>query len=145
MKVVATIVVAALVSAVAATSTAATTELRPGIASAFLRSLPPAVVEERRTNALWAPAWGGGQAGRRAGGQWSRWGEESTPARPSAQSPVSAPEETSQLAPRYVKGERVRHRRFGSGTIRGLTGGGRDLSLRQARKSFTIYPRSLSK
>jgi DNA helicase-2/ATP-dependent DNA helicase PcrA len=38
-------------------------------------------------------------------------------------------EEPSQDAPRYVKGERVRHRRFGSGTIRGLTGGGRDLKV----------------
>ena len=30
-------------------------------------------------------------------------------------------EELSQDTPRYVKGERVRHRRFGSGTIQGLT------------------------
>jgi DNA helicase-2/ATP-dependent DNA helicase PcrA len=28
-----------------------------------------------------------------------------------------------------VRGERVRHRRFGSGTIRGLTGAGRDLKV----------------
>jgi hypothetical protein len=28
-----------------------------------------------------------------------------------------------------VKGERVRHRRFGSGTIQGLTGTGRDLKV----------------
>jgi DNA helicase-2/ATP-dependent DNA helicase PcrA len=34
--------------------------------------------------------------------------------------------------PRYVKGERVRHRRFGSGTIRGLAGGGRDLKVEVA-------------
>ena len=32
-------------------------------------------------------------------------------------------------AQRYVKGERVRHRRFGSGTIRGLSGVGRDLKV----------------
>jgi DNA helicase-2/ATP-dependent DNA helicase PcrA len=103
-------------------------ELRPGIASAFLRSLPPSVVEERRTNALWAP-WGtGAQAGRRGPGQWSRWGEESLPPR----APAAAPEEASQDTPRYVKGERVRHRRFGSGTIRGLTGGGRDLKVEVA-------------
>ena len=31
-----------------------------------------------------------------------------------------------------MKGERVRHRRFGSGTIRGLTGGGRDLKVEVA-------------
>jgi hypothetical protein len=28
-----------------------------------------------------------------------------------------------------VKGERVRHRRFGSGTIQGLTGSGKDLKV----------------
>jgi hypothetical protein len=38
-------------------------------------------------------------------------------------------EEESQLAPRFVKGERVRHRRFGSGTIQGLVGAGRDLKV----------------
>jgi hypothetical protein len=39
------------------------------------------------------------------------------------------PPEDSQDTPRYVKGERVRHRRFGSGTIRGLSGVGRDLKV----------------
>jgi DNA helicase II / ATP-dependent DNA helicase PcrA len=112
-------------------------ELRPGIASAFLRSLPPALVEERRTNALWAPdgrmgRWAGGQAGRGAGGQWGRWREEPPPVGPSAHLPRLPTEEASQDAPRYVKGERVRHRRFGSGTIRGLTGGGRDLKVEVA-------------
>jgi len=105
-------------------------ELRPGIASAFLRSLPPSVVEERRTNALWAPWGNGAQGGRRGPGQWSRWGEESSPPRAPAAS--AAPEEASQDTPRYVKGERVRHRRLGSGTIRGLTGGGRDLKVEVA-------------
>jgi DNA helicase-2/ATP-dependent DNA helicase PcrA len=38
-------------------------------------------------------------------------------------------EEASQDTPRFVKGERVRHRRFGSGTIQGLTGAGRDLKV----------------
>ena len=41
----------------------------------------------------------------------------------------SPPEEASQDMPRYVKGERVRHRRFGSGTIQGLMGTGRDLKV----------------
>lgn len=39
------------------------------------------------------------------------------------------PEQASQDSPRYVKGERVRHRRFGGGTIRGLNGKGRDLKV----------------
>jgi len=33
----------------------------------------------------------------------------------------------SQDTPRYVKGERVHHRKFGSGTIAALSGSGRDL------------------
>jgi DNA helicase-2/ATP-dependent DNA helicase PcrA len=48
------------------------------------------------------------------------------PFRPTA---IPTEPESSQDSPRYVKGERVRHRRFGSGTIRGLTGTGRDLKV----------------
>jgi DNA helicase-2/ATP-dependent DNA helicase PcrA len=95
-------------------------ELRPGIASRFLRALPPDILEERRTTSLWAPDWGsGGRAVGRYGGRSALF--------PSSAS--SASEEESQDAPRYVKGERVRHRRFGSGTIQGLTGTGRDLKV----------------
>src|SRR5581483_56867 len=110
-------------------------ELRPGIRSRFLEALPPGIVEERRTGALWAPGWADGRTGRRsdgwkAGGR-SRWdGGYDAPAR--ASGGRGAPEEESQMAPRYVKGERVRHRRFGSGTIRGLTGAGRDLTVEVA-------------
>jgi len=42
---------------------------------------------------------------------------------------AEAPEEVSQDTPRYIRGERVRHRRFGSGAIQGLTGAGRDLKV----------------
>jgi len=96
-------------------------ELRPGIASRFLRALPPDIVEERRTTSLWAPDWSG-KTGGRYGGMAGRGGLF-----PSSSS--SASEEESQDAPRYVRGERVRHRRFGSGTIQGLTGTGRDLKV----------------
>jgi DNA helicase-2/ATP-dependent DNA helicase PcrA len=106
-------------------------ELRPGIASRFLRAIPPGIIEERRTTSLWAPDWGG-TGGRRDGGR--AWGSRSaassgyqnSPARPPA---VPPDDEVSQDSPRYVKGERVRHRRFGGGTIQGLTGTGRDLKV----------------
>ncbi len=111
-------------------------ELRPGIPSAFLKALPPAIVEERRTSSMSTPGWSGAGAGR-PGAQWGRrssaarrWLDDDDPP-PSAAARQPAAEE-SQLAPRYVKGERVRHRRFGSGTIRGLTGGGRDLKVEVA-------------
>jgi DNA helicase-2/ATP-dependent DNA helicase PcrA len=105
-------------------------ELRPGIASAFLKALPPAIVEERRTSSM--SGWGEGQRGGWGGARRhyrESWAEDLPSLRSSAHPPVG---EESQLAPRYVKGERVRHRRFGSGTIRGLTGGGRDLKVEVA-------------
>ena len=105
-------------------------ELRPGIPSRFLKALPPGIVEERRTTSLWAPDWTAGYRAGGAGGQWRRggaWRGAEVPAAPAAR--AAAEEEPSQDAPRYVKGERVRHRRFGSGTIRGLSGVGRDLKV----------------
>jgi DNA helicase-2/ATP-dependent DNA helicase PcrA len=106
-------------------------ELRAGIPSRFLRALPPGILDERRTTSLWAPDWGGGRTGGRAD---SRSGSLGTAGFRSAgwaadRPTAGAPEEVSQDAPRYVKGERVRHRRFGSGTIQGLTGTGRDLKV----------------
>jgi DNA helicase-2/ATP-dependent DNA helicase PcrA len=112
-------------------------ELRPGMASRFLRAIPPGIIEERRTTSLWAPSWGVGQRGSGAAGQWARAGSQSSagfdgpaalpPTRPEGSRP--AEEEASQDSPRYVKGERVRHRRFGGGTIQGLMGTGRDLKV----------------
>ena len=104
-------------------------ELRPGIPSRFLRALPPGILEERRTTSTWRPA---GPRGGEAAGQWTRsggWSADAAhrPAAPLPRGPAEA--EASQDSPRYVKGERVRHRRFGSGTIRGLSGVGRDLKV----------------
>ena len=97
-------------------------EIRPGMPSRFLRAVPPGIIEEKRTSSLWAPAmtgygvFGGGRA---AAKPWLR-------EHPTGRLPE---EELSQDAPRFVKGERVRHRRFGSGTIEGLTGAGKDLKV----------------
>jgi DNA helicase-2/ATP-dependent DNA helicase PcrA len=111
-------------------------ELRPGIASAFLKALPPSLVEECRTSSMSAPSWGGsGREWAGSGGSRRRqnWLDDDDVSAPVRSGPLpSAPDHESQLAPRYVKGERVRHRRFGSGTIRGLTGGGRDLKVEVA-------------
>jgi DNA helicase-2/ATP-dependent DNA helicase PcrA len=103
-------------------------ELRPGMASRFLRAIPPGIIEERRTTSLWAPDWGtGGRVDTRsAGPSWTRYGSDAGPV---DRTGASSPEEASQDTPRYVKGERVRHRRFGSGTIQGLLGTGRDLKV----------------
>ncbi len=92
-------------------------ELRPGRASRFLKALPPAVLDEQRTTSLWSLPWADGQMGR-----WTGRRPREDDLRPSEG-------EASQDTPRYVKGERVRHRRFGSGTIQGLLGSGRDLKV----------------
>jgi DNA helicase-2/ATP-dependent DNA helicase PcrA len=87
-------------------------QLMPGLPSRFLDGLPPDVVEERRTSGVF-----GGDLYRRrplAAQDWSVFEEPQ-------------PEMESQDVPRYVKGERVHHRRFGSGTITAISGTGRDL------------------
>ena len=91
--------------------------------SRFLDALPPQVVEERSTTPSWRPQRGSSGA---------------MPPRPSRPRGAAArrllpelgfPEEVSQDAPRYVTGERVRHRKFGGGIVRAVSGEGRDLRV----------------
>jgi DNA helicase-2/ATP-dependent DNA helicase PcrA len=97
-------------------------QLLPGTASRFLDAIPPGVCEERRSSGVF-----GGQGLRRsARAGHPLWLDAGTHHPGTTTFEV---EEESQDAPRYVKGERVRHRRFGTGTIRGLDGRGRDLKV----------------
>jgi DNA helicase-2/ATP-dependent DNA helicase PcrA len=100
-------------------------QLMPGVPSRFLEAIPPGVIEERRSSGVF-----GGTPWRRTVGDERRtavWiGAGSVPA---AMGTDHDSDLDSQDSPRYVKGERVRHRRFGSGTIRGLAGRGRDLKV----------------
>ena len=90
--------------------------------SRFLAALPPQVVEERSTTPSWRPLRSSGAMAPR-------------PARPRRAAArrllpdLGFPEEASQDAPRYVKGERVRHRKFGGGIVRAISGEGRDLRV----------------
>jgi DNA helicase-2/ATP-dependent DNA helicase PcrA len=118
-------------------------DFRGGIASRFLRDVPPGLVEERTTSlggrqdwAVPRRPWGGGDHS----GSWKdrgptspgrvftggdavrQWGERAKA--------IPEPEDISQDAPRYVAGERVRHRRFGDGSIVSLSGAGKDLKVR---------------
>jgi DNA helicase-2/ATP-dependent DNA helicase PcrA len=93
-------------------------QLMPGMASRFFNAIPPTVSEERRSSAAFgADAWRRATSGGRR------------PPRSVGEATEPAPEAESQDTPRYVKGERVRHRRFGGGIIRGLVGRGRDLKV----------------
>ena len=80
--------------------------------SRFLEAVPAHVLEERSTS----PRWDGARA-----------------ARPRASAMVtpepSWEEEVSQDAPRYARGERVRHRKFGEGVVRAVAGSGRALKV----------------
>src|SRR5467141_1207186 len=90
--------------------------------SRFLDALPPHVVEERSTTPSWRPLRGSGAMAPR-------------PSRPRGAAArrlppdIGFPEEVSQDAPRYEKGERVRHRKFGGGIVRAVSGEGRDLRV----------------
>jgi len=94
--------------------------------SRFLEALPPAVVEDRSTSPGWGrAAWFGGRAsGAGAGGGEGRprWRRVEEP------EPVFE-DDDSQDVPRYVRGERVRHRKFGGGVVRDVSGLGRTLKV----------------
>jgi DNA helicase II / ATP-dependent DNA helicase PcrA len=87
-------------------------------ASRFLDAVPAAVVEERTTT----PQWGGG-ADRTSRSESSRRSRRPAPV------DVDWEVEASQDAPRYVSGERVRHRKFGGGVVRAVAGSGRELKV----------------
>src|SRR5262249_7683826 len=90
--------------------------LEAAAASRFLKAVPEAVVEDRTTTPSWSRAggagWGGGSTygdrGADGGGGRARWRRVEEPV-------PEFDDETSQDAPRYVRGERVRHRKFGGG------------------------------
>ncbi len=103
------------------------------VPSSFLRPIPEDHLDERTTSAVdrlhgsGGSRWGGSSASGRWGG--SRGSS-------SGRSPFDGDDEPSgyvidytdaQDFPRFVKGERVRHPRFGRGVIRELSGFGKDL------------------
>jgi DNA helicase-2/ATP-dependent DNA helicase PcrA len=117
-------------------------ELRPAMPSRFLSELPTELVDERHTSFGGSAFRGGGTAwsgeGRRSwAGSRNAGGHRPPPIAVVPRSSGSertlsvapAPEHDNQAAPRYIKGERVRHRRFGSGAILGLSGAGKDTKV----------------
>ncbi|GAC1517018.1 MAG: UvrD-helicase domain-containing protein [Gemmatimonadaceae bacterium] len=98
-------------------------ETLPSIPSSFLSAIPRSAIDERSTMKLRATGRGGlptAPSQRRPG----------VPIRVDLFRTRQIDEsEASQDSPRYVKGERVRHGRFGSGTIAELTGLGRDTKV----------------
>ncbi|MCZ6756360.1 MAG: ATP-binding domain-containing protein, partial [Gemmatimonadetes bacterium] len=101
-------------------------QFHPNRASRFLDALPPHAVREERTSSVWSPRLSPSPG--HTGSGWSErdWSGGFAGFEGSEGSP---PEHESQDTPRYLKGERVRHRRFGGGTIRGLSGQGKALKV----------------
>src|SRR5205823_2405885 len=83
--------------------------------SRFLESVPAGVLEERSTT----PQWDRGERTARRTGAGARG------AAPDLDWEVDA----TQDSPRYATGERVRHRKFGSGVVRAVSGAGRVLKV----------------
>ena len=88
--------------------------------SRFLEAVPPAVLQERNTTPSWDRSPRGSRARRGGGG-----GGAALRALPEPWMPA----EESQDAPRYVQGERVRHRKFGGGVVRAVSGQGKGLKV----------------
>ena len=96
-------------------------ETMPSIPSSFLRSIPESLVEQRSTIRLRAT----GRAVLPQSAAMRRPGEPVV-RRSSRWDPDI---DASQDAPRFVKGERVKHPRFGSGTVMELSGTGRETKV----------------
>ena len=94
------------------------------IPSSFLAPIPQQLLEVRTTPALARVRYAGETGWRdRSGPRTSGFGRR----RADDDSGTYIDYSDSQDAPRYVKGERVRHPQFGRGVIRELSGFGRDL------------------
>jgi DNA helicase-2/ATP-dependent DNA helicase PcrA len=100
-------------------------ELLPSIKSRFLREIAAANLEERKT--LRVSTMGRGAPGREIGfsGAYASRRTHEVPSWRRA-TPI-AEAEVSQDEPRYVKGERVKHKLFGDGSIAELSGVGREV------------------
>jgi DNA helicase-2/ATP-dependent DNA helicase PcrA len=97
-------------------------ELRRGMVSRFMESVPPTLLEEKSTASLWAPQ-------RTSGGWLAPWEVTTVPRATPTRLYAIDEDLSNQDSPRLIKGERVRHRRFGSGTVQGLVGAGKDLKV----------------
>jgi len=96
-------------------------ETMPSMRSSFLSEIPASLVRDRATIKL-----------RGSAQQWER--PSAAERRPGFGWSKPAPfmhrdEDVSQDSPRFVKGERVKHAKFGSGTIYELSGVGKDTKV----------------
>jgi DNA helicase-2/ATP-dependent DNA helicase PcrA len=137
-------------------------ELLPSRHSSFLDGIPDAMVDKRSTIKVRSSGRSVMRAGGSVGGysrnfgRGTRGGQEieeilsrPSPASRRPGSPVSiygssmAAEDESQDAPMFVAGARVKHRKFGSGTIAELAGSGRDAKVKVDFDDETVGRKTL--
>jgi DNA helicase-2/ATP-dependent DNA helicase PcrA len=100
-------------------------ELLPSIKSRFLREIAGANLDERKT--IRVTALGRGSVSREGGFSGAYPARRTYDVPTWRRSASIAEAEASQDEPRYVKGERVRHKLFGDGSIAELSGVGREV------------------
>ena len=100
-------------------------ELLPSIKSRFLREIAGAKLEEKKT--LRVSTMGRGTSPGAGTFERGAFPARRTHDVPSWRKSAIAEAEVSQDEPRYVKGERVKHRLFGDGSIAELSGAGREV------------------
>ena len=100
-------------------------ELLPSIRSRFLNEIAAAKLEERKT--LRVSTMGRGTSSRGDAFRGGAYPARRTHDVPSWRKTAITEAEVSQDEPRYVKGERVKHKLFGDGSIAELTGVGREV------------------
>ena len=96
-------------------------ETMQSIPSSFLQPIPPALVTQRASFKL--------RGSTRAVPTYSQSPSSRRPGQAVDRSWMDSDAEASQDAPRFVKGERVKHSRFGSGTVTELSGVARDMKV----------------
>jgi DNA helicase-2/ATP-dependent DNA helicase PcrA len=104
-------------------------EYLPSVSSSFLQPIPAEMLDKQRTVGLRSSGMGAFEqtpSARRPGTPVARPAGSGFGARGAA---VDLDVEASQDAPRFTKGERVKHARFGSGTVVELSGVGRDMKV----------------
>jgi DNA helicase-2/ATP-dependent DNA helicase PcrA len=101
-------------------------ELLPGIKSRFLKEISSPKLEERKTLRVTTMGRSAERTGGGSGSSWLSRRQHEVPAwRRSPTTVIEA--DVSQDEPSYVKGERVRHKLFGEGSIAEISGLGREV------------------
>jgi len=100
-------------------------ELLPAIKSRFLREIAGANLDEKKT--LRVSAMGRGTSARPTGFSSGPYPARRTHEVPLWRKTAITEAEMSQDEPRYVKGERIKHKLFGDGSIAELSGVGREV------------------